>query len=46
MTCKTNEINLDNFVKIMDVVYETLEGRQEIIRIFIKLSQNEFNALL
>ncbi|EJR68609.1 hypothetical protein IIO_00137 [Bacillus cereus VD115] len=43
ITCKTAEMKLDTFMKIMDVVYENLEERQEVIRSFIKLSQNDLN---
>lgn len=43
VTCKTAEMKLDTFMKIMDVVYENLEERQEIIRSFIKIAQNELN---
>ncbi|OUB07780.1 hypothetical protein BK708_37510 [Bacillus thuringiensis serovar yunnanensis] len=43
VTGKTAEMKLDTFMKIMDVVYENLEERQEVIRNFIKLSQNDLN---
>lgn len=43
VTGKTAEMKLDTFMKIMDVVYENLEERQEVIRSFIKLSQNDLN---
>ncbi|WP_260869876.1 AimR family lysis-lysogeny pheromone receptor, partial [Bacillus thuringiensis] len=43
VTCKTAEMKLDTFMKIMDVVYENLEERQEVIRSFIKIAQNELN---
>ncbi|OUA94874.1 hypothetical protein BK704_28845 [[Bacillus thuringiensis] serovar konkukian] len=43
VTGKTAEMKLDTFMKIMDVVYENLEERQEVIRNFITLSQNELN---
>ncbi|PFY57822.1 hypothetical protein COL52_21755 [Bacillus toyonensis] len=43
VTCKTAEMKLDTFMKIMDVVYEKLEERQGVIRSFIKISQNELN---
>ncbi|PGC93932.1 AimR family lysis-lysogeny pheromone receptor [Bacillus toyonensis] len=43
VTCKTAEMKLDTFMKIMDVVYENLEKRQEVIRSFIKIAQNELN---
>ncbi|PEO40906.1 AimR family lysis-lysogeny pheromone receptor [Bacillus wiedmannii] len=42
-TGKTAEMKLDTFMKIMDVVYENLEERQEVIRNFIKIAQNELN---
>ncbi|MGQ0422857.1 AimR family lysis-lysogeny pheromone receptor, partial [Bacillus sp. HC-Mk] len=34
VTGKTAEMKLDTFMKIMDVVYENLEERQEVIRNF------------
>ena len=43
VTGKTAEMKLDTFMKIMDVVYENLEERQEVIRKFIKLSRNDLN---
>ncbi|ANN34910.1 hypothetical protein A9498_26825 [Bacillus thuringiensis serovar coreanensis] len=43
MTCKTAEMKLDTFMKIVDVVYEKLEDRQELLRNFIKIAQNELN---
>ncbi|PHG62523.1 hypothetical protein COI59_20050 [Bacillus toyonensis] len=43
VTCKTAEMKLDTFMKIIDVVYERLEERQEVIRSFIKIAQNELN---
>ncbi|TKI82700.1 AimR family lysis-lysogeny pheromone receptor [Bacillus mycoides] len=43
MTCKTAEMKFDTFMKIMDVVYEKLEDRQELLRNFIKIAQNELN---
>ncbi|PGM87693.1 AimR family lysis-lysogeny pheromone receptor [Bacillus cereus] len=43
MTCKTAEMKLDTFIKIMDVVYEKLEDRQELLRNFIEIAQNELN---
>ncbi|KAB2423916.1 MULTISPECIES: AimR family lysis-lysogeny pheromone receptor [Bacillus cereus group] len=43
VTGKTAEMKLDAFIKIMDVIYENLEERQEVIRSFIKLSQNDLN---
>ncbi|PEO00618.1 hypothetical protein CN553_05865 [Bacillus cereus] len=44
VTCKTAEMKLDTFMKIMDVVYERLEERQEMIRSFIRIAQNELNT--
>ncbi|MDA2638428.1 AimR family lysis-lysogeny pheromone receptor [Bacillus cereus] len=44
VTGKTAEMKLDAFMKIMDVVYENLEERQEVIRKFIEFSQNDLNV--